>query len=154
MELTNTILGKQIQSWIPTTKDDDMSDKIIDAYRSGKKDGMEQQEKLLNKNLKENINKSGKISLDLFKTLKENKFTPVDAYLRVDSWDRIEVMITIHEKDYIKEEFLDMFDIVSEIEENSKEDFFSISITFCSINDNFDEEYVSSDGYIFKLGVK
>ena len=145
---------KQTQSWIPTSKEDSLSNQLIDAYLNGKKDGVEQHQKLILNKLDENIEKSGSISLSLIKTLKENKFNPIDAFLRVRSWDRFDIMITVSEDDYMKEEFLEMFDVVSNIENSSKDELYGVFISFCSINNFFDEQNVSSDGYLLKLEKK
>ena len=145
---------RQTQSWILTSKEDSLSNQLIDAYLNGKKDGIEQHQKLILKKLEENIEKSGSISLRLMKTLKENRFNPIDAFLRVNSWDRFDIMITVSEDEYMNEEFLEMFDVVSNIEKSSREELYGVFISFCSINKFFDEQNVSSDGYLLKLGKK
>jgi hypothetical protein len=145
------ILENQTQSWIPTSKEDTFNNQLIEAYMNGKKEGMEQHQKLIFKKLEENIEKSGFITFELINMLKGRRFNPIDAYLRVNSWDKFDIMITVSEEDYLKEEFFFLFDVVSNVEKRYKVELFGIFISFCSINKHFDEQSVSSDGYSLKL---
>ena len=142
------------QAWVPTAKDDAMSNQMIEAYRTGLKDGLEQQQKLVFSKLKENIEKSGSLTMQLIETIKESGFTTLDAYLRVNSWDDFEIMVTVPECDYLKDEFLEMYDVVSKIENENKNELYDVFISFCSTNEHFDESVVSSDGYSLKLDLR
>jgi tRNA splicing endonuclease len=139
------------KSWIPTSRDDSFNNQLIEAYMTGKKEGIEQQQKLVNAKVVENINKTGCITQYLMDTLRENQFHPVDAYLRVQSLAQFDVMITVPEDEYLQTEFLEMMDVISEIENKSKEELYEVFISFCSINECFDERLVVSDAYSLKL---
>jgi len=149
MECLETAIKKP-KTWIPT-KDDAISNQLIEAYQTGLKDGVEQQQKLVFSKLKENIDKSGSLTLSLIDTIKKYGFTPLDAYLRVESFDRFEIMITVPETDALKDEFLEMYDVISKIEIENRNDLYDVFISFCSTNDHFDENIVSSDGYSLKM---
>ena len=142
--------GEKIISWVPT-KEDSFSNQLIDAYLNGKKDGMEQYKKLEISKMEENIKKTGIVASYILNTFKNNKFAPIDAYLRVNSFDRFDIMVTVPEDDCLKENFLDMYDVISDIETKSKEEFYMVFISICSINNYFDEQIVISDGYSWKL---
>jgi hypothetical protein len=152
--MKTAILENHTQCWIPAGNENSSGNRLIEAYLKGKKAGMEQYQKLMLSKLEENIEKSGKISLSLMDTLKENNFTPIDAYLRVHSWGRFDIMITVPDEDTMKEEFLDMYDVISNVEQEYKEEFYSIFITFCSVDENFEEQLVFWDGYSLKLKKK
>ena len=142
-------------AWVPTQKSDLFtSDQLIDAYMNGKKEGMEQYKKLEMSKMEENIKKSGIVAVDIINELKNNKFTPIDTYLRVNSFDRFDIMVTVPENDFLKDEFLYMYDMISDIETKSKNDFYMVFISFCSTNNHFDEQIVVSDGYSWKLEKK
>ena len=141
----------QTKKWIPTKREDSISNQIIDAYLNGKKEGMEYYKILEANKLSDNINKSGIITVELINELYDNNFNPFGAYLRIISLDRFEIMITIPEEDYLKEDFLIMFDKISNIETASKDELFNVFFSFCSVNSYFDEHIVTSDGYSFKL---
>jgi len=146
---------KKTITWVPTPNGDWFtSDQLIDAYMNGKKEGMEQFKKLEMNKMAENINKSGFIAIDIFNKLKINKFSPIDAYLRVNSFDRFDMMITVPESDSLKDEFLNMYDLISDIETNTKDEFYMLFISFCSANNHFDEQIVLSDGYSLKFEKK
>ena len=145
------VAEKQTKKWIPTNREDLISNQLIDAYLNGKKEGMEYYKILEVNKLSDNISKSGIITVELINTLYGNNFNPIGAYLRIISLDRFEIMITIPEEDYLKEDFLAMFDEISNIETVSKGELFNVFFSFCSVNGCFDEHIVSSDGYSFKL---
>jgi len=148
------VIEKHTKSWVPTSRDDSFSNQLIDAYMNGKRDGVQQFKSLEISKLNENINKSGTITVNIINILKEKKFSPIDAYLRVHSFERFDIMVTVPENDYLKDEFLDIYDIISDIEEKSKDDFYNAFISICSTNNHFDEQIVASDGYALKLAKK
>ena len=145
------VIENQAKTWIPTSNEDLFTNQLIDAYLHGRKDGIELIEKLKQEKLNENINKSGNISKRLIRVLKDSSFSPIDAYLRVHSFDRFDIMVTVPEEDYLKDEFLDMYGIISDIEAKSNDDFYKAFISICSTNNHFEEQIVASDGYTLKL---
>jgi hypothetical protein len=149
MELA--VLENQYQCWAPTFNKDTFSNQLIDAYLNGKRVGIEQHQKLMLNKLEENIEKSGNITTLLLKTLQERSFNSIDAYLRVHSFDRFDIMITVPDEDYMKEEFLEMFDVISDIEMENREELYSVFIIFCSVDENFEEQLVFYDGFSLKL---
>ena len=128
-----------------------MSNQLIDAYMNGRRDGMELYELVKFNKLNENIKKSGLLTTYIVNALKNNRFNPIDAYLRINSIARFDVMITIPEEEYLKKEFLEMFDVISEIESSERDELYNVFISFCSVNQYFDEQIVSSDGFVLKL---
>ena len=143
---------EKISSWIPTKRSDFFtSDQLIDAYLHGKRDAFAATQRLAVDKLSNNIEKSGDISINLLKTLSANHFTPINAYLRVNDLDNFDIMVTVPEDDIISDEFLNMYDIVSKMEAKNKEEYYDVFISFCPVNEHFEEINVSSDGYLLKL---
>ncbi|MDR2145600.1 MAG: hypothetical protein LBE91_03960 [Tannerella sp.] len=143
---------KTVASWIPTRKDETFtSDDLIDAYLHGRKDAFAAAKRLAFDKLNTNIEKSKDITVSLLNTLKRHNFNPVDAYLMVDGFDYFKILITVPELERANEDFLEMYDLVAELEEKNKNEFYYVLVSFCHINEYFDEEKVLSDGYILKL---
>ena len=93
------VIENKAKNWIPASREDSFSNQLIDAYLNGKKDGMEYYKILETNKFNENIKKTGFIIAELVNTLKLSRFNPIDAYLRVNSLDKFEIMITIPEED-------------------------------------------------------
>jgi len=143
---------KTVASWIPTRKDETFtSDDLIDAYLHGRKDAFAAAKQLAFDKLIANIEKSKDITVSLLNALKNHNFNPIDAYLLVDGFDYFKIMITVPELERASDDFLEMYDIATELEENNKNDFYYVLVSFCHANEHFDEEKVLSDGYILKL---
>lgn len=140
------------RSWVPTKKSDLFtSDQLIDAYLNGKKDALEATKRLIVDKLNNNIDKSGTITVNLLRLLKNKQFTPVDAYLRVNSLDSFDIMVSIPEDEMMKDEFSEMYNVISGLEENNRDEYYDALISFCPVNDCFEEINVLSDGFLLKL---
>jgi len=143
---------EKIISWVPTKKNDlYTSDELIDAYLYGKRNAFEATQRLAVDKLNNNIEKSGEISINLLKTLTDKYFTPLNAYLRINSLDNFDIMITVPERDIISDDFLTMYDIISKTETQNKDEYYDVFISFCPVNEHFEEINVLSDGFLLKL---
>ena len=153
--MNNTCLSMKedkMISWIPTKKSDFFtSDDLIDAYLYGKRTAFEETKRHAINQLNRNIDKSGEISFNLLRLLTHENFTPIDAYLRINSLENFDIMVTVPESDMISDVFLSMYDVVSNIEKQNKEDSYGVFISFCPVNNHFEEFNVSSDGFVLKL---
>jgi len=139
-------------TWITTEKSDYFtSDELINAYLTGKREALEATKRLAIDKLSNNINKSGVISLNLLKSLADEKFTPLDAYLRINAIDNFDIMVTIPENEMTGDDFINMYRLVSNIEEKSRDEYYDVFISFCPFNDHFEEINIESDGYFLKL---
>ena len=154
METTSfSMKENKIKSWVPTKKSDFLytSDQLIDAYLYGKREALEATKRLAADKLNNNIDKSGTISINLLKLLINEKFTPIDAYLRVNDLDKFEIMVAIPEDEMISDDFLKIYNVVSGLEKQNRDEYYNVFISFCPVNDHFEEINVLSDGFLLKL---
>lgn len=129
------------------------SDHVIDAYLKGKDDGLEQQQRLIFEKLVSNMEKAGRDTLKVWTLLKDNKFNPIGAYLRINSWDDFSMLIILNQKDFLDERMLRVYEHISEIESNVEEDMYRIQVSICDTEDQIDENYVRSDGFALKFKI-
>lgn len=126
------------------------SDHVIDAYLKGKNDGLEQQQKLVIEKLVVNIKKSTEHTSNVLSYLKKEKFHPLSAYLRINSWDDFTMLIVLPQKEFIDEKILKVYNYISKVENMAKEEMYNIQITICDTENKVDENYIRSDGFALK----
>jgi hypothetical protein len=129
------------------------SDHVIDAYLKGKDDGLEQQQRLIFEKLVSNIEKAGRDTSRVWTLLKDNRFSPIGAYLRINSWDDFSMLIILHQSDFLDERMLGVYEHISEIENDVEEDMYHIQVAICDTEDQIDENYVRSDGFALKFKI-
>jgi hypothetical protein len=149
---TSNISGTVSKNWVITEPNENYysSDKVIDAYLQGKKEGLEQAQKAVFTLLENNLNKCHQLTSKIIAFLKIRKFSPLNAYLRILSFDVFEILITIPEKEFLDDHFLAIYEEVSQIERTERSDFFNVTFTFSDSGVHFDEKHLQSDGFIFK----
>lgn len=150
MNAINEILAPA--NWEFTSPKDKLfsSDHVIDAYLKGKSDGLEQQQKLVVEKLISNINKSGKYTNEILSFLKKEKLNPLSAYLRINSWDDFSVLIALPQKEFLDKKILSVYDFISALESKVREDMYNVEVVICDTEDEIDENYVHSDGFVLK----
>lgn len=151
MSTITEILTEQ-QDWSLTSPTENFysSDDMIDAYFKGKRDGVEEGRRLILDKLSSNIEKSGKNINKIFQYFKSNKINPIYGFLKVNSWEDFKILIVVGEEDYLSDNILNMYEYISEFENNIKDEFYNVSISIIDNSEYFDQDCVSSDGYIFK----
>jgi hypothetical protein len=127
------------------------ADYVIEAYLSGKKHGEEQTKNLMVNQFKSNLNKSTAHTDTVLDLLKSKKITPISVHLRPNSFDDLEILITMSENDYLKDEFLNSLLDIATLEHQAKEEFYNISFNFINRSNLFDTDLLLSDGFLFSL---
>lgn len=129
-------------------------DQVIDAYLTGKKSGLESHHKALVKTLEQNVDKCGSYTESIISYLKELKINPKDAFLRISKFDLFDVIICVPEKEFLNERFFEVYDYVSDFEDqyNSvKDNTFEVEFSFLDFQNDYCVKTLNSDGYIFRL---
>jgi hypothetical protein len=127
-------------------------DAVIEAYLKGASDGLKNEEKVIFNQFKTNLEKTQSYTIDLLQLIEQTGFTPIEAHIKFDSFDSFEVLIAVNEQDFIKDEFLTVYEAVTKLEDKVKEDVYSLAFSFIPVDGIFDEEKVVSDGY--RVGIK
>jgi uncharacterized FlaG/YvyC family protein len=150
-EIMSLMIKNSENNWVVTVTKDKFytCDEVIDAYIQGKKEGLEQIQKVALEKMIENIKKSGEFTTELLNFFHKEKFNPVSAYLKIISWNLYNVLITIPEEEYLSDRFLSIYEYISQFEEKNKNDFYKLEITITDTN-NLNNKNIISDGYIFK----
>ena len=145
-------IGTISKNWIITEPREAYysSDKVIDAYMLGKKEGLEQAQKAIFALLEKNLVKCHQLTTKVITTLRQRKFNPSNAYLRIISFDVFEVLITLPENEFLADEFLFIYDDINRIETTESSDLYSVTFSFSDSGIDFDEKHLQSDGFILK----
>lgn len=125
-------------------------DHVIDAYLTGKKEALEQTEKLIVEKLKTNIDASGRYTNDILKNLKANSFNPIGAYLKINSWDSFSILLIIPEEEFLNSKIYSIYNYLTNLENEVNNDFYSLTVSIFDSNNDIDDECIKADGYNFK----
>jgi hypothetical protein len=156
------------ENWDLTTSKDKLfsSDHVIEAYfkginegrakginegrKKGIVEGLEQGQKLVLDKLKNNIDKSGKHTSEILNYFKDQKFNPIAAYLKINSWDDFTILIVVPENEFIDPKFLPIYNYISKFESDVNEELYRLQIMICDTEGKIDDNYIKSDGFVFK----
>jgi len=142
---------KIVESWQLPVDGDKLYpvDTVIDAYIKGKNDGLEQTVKLMVKQFNNNMNRAAEDTGKVISFMREKKFNPLSAHLRVESFDNFSILITVPESDFISDSFKDIYVFTDNLQKYAAEDLYNLSFSFIDKSESFDNEILISDGYIF-----
>ena len=82
--------------------------------------------------------------------MKENKFNPQLAYLKICSWDSLEILVVVKEDDLLEDRFLKTYDFVGDLEDKTNTDLINLVFSFMGASEHVDEKHIKSDGFILK----
>jgi hypothetical protein len=132
-------------------------DQVIDAYLKGKNEGIQQAQKLIMRELDQNVGKTVTQTNLLIEHLASKGFHPVAAYMKINDWYDFTVLVTIPDDEWCDPRFLAVFNYIIQATQNISDEFYSLEIHFCGIPanpDHFNEQSVFFDGFVLKLNVK
>lgn len=127
------------------------SDEVIDAYLKGQQDALENATRLIAKTLDEGVQQCAFISKEIISFLKNRSFSPSTAFLRINSPFSFDALIGVSEADFLSEEMFEVYEFITDLEEENNKEFFHISISVSDLGDDFDEEAIFADRYLLKL---
>ncbi|MFO7828272.1 MAG: hypothetical protein R6V23_06615 [Bacteroidales bacterium] len=129
------------------------ADELINAYIKGVKEGNEQIQKAISKQLEENLEKAGKHTSHVMTILQDRGFEFYSALLKIHNWDEVEVIILVNSDQYTDPKFIEIYDLITGFEEEIKEDTYSITFSFTDYDDSLDMEKMESDGFILEYNM-
>jgi hypothetical protein len=126
------------------------ADELINAYLKGVQEGTNQTSKAIKKQLENNLQKAGEHTSKIISELKGKKYNIKTAFLKIHSWDEIEVIILLPQEQFLNPDFHEVYNLIAEYEEKFKEDLYSITFSFTDYDDSLDKEQMESDGFILE----
>jgi hypothetical protein len=126
-------------------------DAVIEAYLKGEKDGLKNEEKVLFNQFTQNVDRTKSTTVTLLNDIEEAGFKPITAYIKFDSFDVFQALISVYEDDFIKDDFLKIYDKASEVERGIKDELYSLNFSFIPITENTIEDSIIHDGYVIRL---
>jgi hypothetical protein len=132
-------------------------DQVIDAYLKGKSEGIQQAQKLVMRQLDQNVGKTVEQTDRLVEHLASKGFHALTVYIKIDDWDTFTLMVTVPDEEWCDPQFLEVFNYVKEVEEHTESDFYRLEIHFCGIPDGpdaFNEQLAFYDGFVLKRNIR
>ena len=123
------------------------TNQLIAAYEAGIAKGISGMQKLVQEKFNVNIDKTANDTGKLIVKLQEYGIAPTSARLKVISWDQFEVLIILPEKEYLDEKFDIVYNFVGDLENATREEFYSISFKFLPETKDTDIQKIMSDGF-------
>ena len=124
---------------------------VIHAYKTGFDSGISsaitQNEKLLSNQIKANAITAAQDTLKVVEYLKQINIQALSAHLKIESKFALEVLITISDADYIKDEFSQVYIFVNALRESNTNELYSINFKFVNRGESFDFDSVKTHGY-------
>lgn len=124
---------------------------VIQAYKTGFDLGLtsviEQNKKLLENQIRANAATAAQDTLKVVEYFKQIGIQPLSAHLKIVSKFSVEVLITVSDNDYIKEEFSQVYTFVNALKESNTNELYSINFKFVNRGESFDLDSVKTYGY-------
>jgi len=127
------------------------SDQVIDAYQTGKKEGLDLTDKLIKDKLSTNIELSGKYTFEIIDKMKEQGLNPTNAYLRINSWSDFDILILLPEEELLNDSIYSFYSFLAEFQEAKSNELFEFVVSFLAKKDGLNEGKLYSDGFYFSL---
>lgn len=121
---------------------------VIHAYKTGFDLGLEQNQKLLANQIKANATTAAQDTLKVVEYFKQIGIKPLSAHLKIASKFSVEVLMTVSDSDYVKEEFSQIYTFVNALKESNTNELYSINFKFVNRGDSFDFDSVKTYGYV------
>lgn len=151
--VATTAINKSTDWRVIQTEDNYCADDLIEAYKQGRKDGLSKQKQAIFKLLDNNVQKGVEAVETVVSELKQSKISPKAAYMRINAWNNLNILMSIPQESFLNDDFLKFYTLVGTLENNVKGDF-SLMFSFTSLNENFDEDMVSAEGFVFRHEIK
>ena len=126
-------------------------DAVIEAYLKGEKDGLKNEQKVLFNQFTKNVDRSKINVINLLTDIEKHGFKPLTAYIRFESFDVFQALISVPEEDFVKDGFLKVYDRAIKLEDEIQDELFSLNFSFIPISDNTIEESIIHDGFVIRL---
>lgn len=123
---------------------------VIEAYVKGKEEALESVKKLIFETLKNNADKAGDLTNDVIKEFKNLGVTVKDAYLKIHSFDIMEVIILINQEKFNSPSCILLYDFLTEYEKKARTNSLEIEFSITGAGTSFDIDILRSEGYYLK----
>lgn len=130
------------------------ADHVIHAFETGAQRGFEHKIQKIGSALSETLDrnqlKAADFTADVLDYLKNQDLKTVEAYLKISSWDELNVLVIVEEASFLKEEFDNIYDVVCSIEEECEKNNLSLSFTFTPNSKEINAKRLALEGYTLK----
>lgn len=153
--LANTKTNQNVSTkWMRTSPKESAAftcDNVIDAYQKGKQEQKDLQERLILDKLERNVELTWNYANEIYEHLREQGLNPKNSFLRINNWDSFNILFIIPEEQLLNKKIYDIYDFLSDFEEERRSDLFHFSISLCGYTEEFNDDKVFADGFIFSL---
>lgn len=125
-------------------------DDLIDAYLKGKEDGKNDVYNILFTQLKNNITKATTISEKVYQHSLGENIPFKTIHIKADSITRFEALFICMEKDFIADQFRNIYTYARKLKNECESENFYISFSFTPNSPHLNEKCLASDGFFLK----
>ncbi len=129
-------------------------DDLIDAFLEGKEAGKNENYRILQSQLKENINQAATISEELYAQVVSKKIKPVEIHLKAEDITRYKALFIVKKADFLSDKFREVYTLSRKLINKSESENFYISFSFAPASDFLNEHCLISDGFFMKYEKK
>lgn len=147
--MQHTITDQEIDSWNLADSGERLysTDAVIEAYLRGKKVGLDEQQKAIQKTFADNWKKTGAHTLALFEALSNLDIQPISAHMKVASLISFEIIVLLSEADFLGEKMGKVYMWCREFQNQVAEDSYRVRFNFIDALEDFDYSQLISDGF-------
>jgi len=112
----------------------------------------ESQQKIISKALMGNVAKCGDHIEAIFQYIVERGYRPKTAFIRINRFDLFDIMVCVPGKDFWDDGFIEVYDYAAKLEDKVEDsgEGFSVEFSFLGFYNGYDEDAISSDGFILE----
>lgn len=157
--MTGTVTKTNSPHWKETVRtkklDDEVVDLVVDAYTTGKKEGIKHaktfEEKALFKAFYENLSRAASIGVEISdKILEDLSLNINELLLKVNGKESFEIAIIISLDFYLSKSKRALTNLLIDFENDTCNNSFEVSFTVIPQRETLDSEKLFTDGYILK----
>jgi hypothetical protein len=130
------------------------ADKVIDAYFTGKKHGLEENKKTLLELFSDNLELAKKNCEEFFTILEANSVRCAFVALRATDVVNFDAIFTVPAEKFLAPDFDNIYKMALDKKNNINTDTFKLYFSFMPLTNSLDEGRMLADGFILKYGEK
>ena len=136
--------------WVKSSSHSLVNERDLAIYMMGKEKGAEEYKEQIDDILKHNFTQSYEDTTRVLERLKDYQLNIISARLKIESIRSLKIILAIQQSDLLSEKIEDVYDFIYDLETQSNNSEYRVDFSIIKANENFDDQCVEGDGYIYK----
>lgn len=152
---TDALVWKGAESVSPKGDETFDANEVIEAYFHGKKAGRDETFEIVSEKFKQNIVQLAEVADEIGSSVLEQiGIEFLNTFMKIESPTNFKLLFTVSEVDYVSDEILDAYEIISSFEEEHQTKTFRFLTSIVDETEEFDVNLVHADGYLIRVDAK